>query len=54
MIAWINTRRLNGENSDPLEQMMLKLMEPEIKFEMKFLSTVESRDVTKKQTKHFN
>lgn len=38
MIVWINTKRLNGENSDPLEQMMLELMEPEIKFQMKILS----------------
>lgn len=36
MIVWINTGRLNGENSDPLEQMMLELMEAEIKFKMNF------------------
>lgn len=48
MIVWINTRGLNGENSDPLEQMMLELMEPEIKFQTRFLSVAENPDVRKK------
>lgn len=48
MIVWINSEQLNGETSDLLKQMMLLLIEPETKFEMKCQETLRCEEKANK------